>query len=169
MRVPALIVSLADLPPDGLDLELNITPDEVAAMASAEGQEVPTVTSGLTGRLVIRRLGRRLALRGGFQVKVKIPCDRCLADREAALTGEVNEMVNLVFPDDPTAEDGDPDGSLPVVDGRVDLTGLMGEFFWLAWPFRFICRPDCAGLCPRCGADLNDGLCGCDNFSDLVN
>jgi uncharacterized protein len=58
------------------------------------------------------------------------------------------------------AEDGE-DGALAVTDGRVDLAGLLAESFWLAWPYRFICRPDCAGLCPICGADLNRGACGC--------
>lgn len=169
MKVPVLIVPIDDLSPDGLDLDLNISADEVAALASAEGQESPTVTSGLTGRLKVKRQGRRLSLRGSFKVGVEIPCDRCLAEKETTLSGEVDEMVNLDFPGDPAATDDDGDDSLPVVDGRVDLSGLMTEFFWLAWPFRFICRPDCAGLCSRCGADLNDGPCGCNNSSDILN
>ena len=169
MKVPSLLVSIDDIPSDGLDLILDIPSEEVAAMASAEGQEIPILTSGLTGRLKVKRLGRRLSLKGSFQVGIAIPCDRCLAEKETILAGEVDELVSLALPGDPAGEADDSDGSLAVVDCRVDLTGLMAEFFWLAWPFRFVCRPECAGLCSRCGADLNDGPCGCDNASDILN
>lgn len=169
MKIPALIVPIDELPPDGLDLALDIPPQEAADMVSAEGQEVPVITSGLTGQLKVRRLDRRLALKGSFQVGVEIPCDRCLTDTATTLTGTVDEPVNLIFPGDPAMAEDEAEGSLAVVDGRVDLTGLMTEFFWLAWPFRFICRPECAGICPRCGADLNDGPCGCDKLTDILN
>ena len=169
LKIPALIVPIDELPPDGLDLALDIPPQEAAALVSAEGQDAPVITSGLTGQLKVRRLDRRLALKGTFQVGVEIPCDRCLADAATTLTGEVAEQVNLVFPGESAAEDDETEGTLAVVDGRVDLAGLMAELFWLAWPFRFICRPECAGLCPRCGADLNNGLCKCDNHTDILN
>ncbi len=164
LTIPALLVALEDLPPDGLELTLDIPPAETAALATAEGQAAPEVVSALNGRLKIKRLGRRLSLRGSFQVGVVLICDRCLAEKESLLDGEVDEVVNLAFPGEPAAEgDEEADGSLAVADGRVDLSGLLAEFFWLAWPFRFLCRPECAGLCPRCGADLNDGPCGCDH------
>ena len=168
LKIPALMVAIDELPPDGLDLELDIPAREAAALVSAEGQEVPALASGLTGRLAVRNLGRRLSLKGSFQVEAEIPCDRCLADAKTTLCGRVDELVNLVYPGESAtaAEEDEADGSLAVVDGRVDLSGLMAEFFWLAWPFRFICRPECAGLCPRCGADLNDGLCGCDKLAE---
>lgn len=39
------------------------------------------------------------------------------------------------------------------------LTELLEEEF----PFRILCREDCAGLCPRCGKDLNEGSCQCES------
>lgn len=171
MKIPALIVAIDELPPEGLELTLDIPSQEAAALVSAEEQEVPVLTSGLTGQFKVRNLGRRLSLKGSFQVGVEIPCDRCLADAKTTLSGKVDELVNLVSPGEPVAEaeEGTADGSLAVVDGRVDLSGLLAEFFWLTWPFRYICRPECAGLCPKCGADLNDGPCGCDKTTDILN
>ena len=169
MKIPALMVAIDELPPEGLDLALDIPAQAAADLVSADGREVPALTSGLTGRLRVKNMGRRLSLKGSFQVGVEIPCDRCLAEAEATLAGQVDELINLVLPGDPAAEEDDADGSLAVVDGRADLSGLMAEFFWLAWPFRFICRPECAGLCPRCGADLNGGPCGCDKPADILN
>ena len=45
---------------------------------------------------------------------------------------------------------------------RVDLSEAIREEVGLAVPTYALCREDCAGLCPRCGADLNEGPCGCD-------
>jgi uncharacterized protein len=43
----------------------------------------------------------------------------------------------------------------------VDLAPLAREAIVLALPLAPLCRPDCLGLCVDCGADLNDGPCGC--------
>ena len=41
----------------------------------------------------------------------------------------------------------------------------LREGLLLAEPMQALCKPDCRGLCPVCGADLNDGDCGCDRFT----
>ena len=46
-------------------------------------------------------------------------------------------------------------------DGEVDLSESLREFAALAYPQTTVCREDCRGLCATCGADLNDGPCGC--------
>ncbi len=166
MKIPELQVGLDQIPPEGLELALNIAPESLAALVATDS-EPPVVRSPLLGRLRLIRLDEeRLALKGAFEVEVEIPCDRCLGEIRAVLTGEVNEILDLVAPGGATAEDraedrDESDGILEIRGGQVDLTPLLAEHFWLAWPFRFICRADCAGLCPRCGANLNDGQCRC--------
>ena len=44
---------------------------------------------------------------------------------------------------------------------EVDLSGFVHELVCLALPVQPLCREECAGLCPRCGADRNAGACGC--------
>ena len=44
---------------------------------------------------------------------------------------------------------------------EIDLTPLVHEQTILALPTRPLCRETCRGLCPRCGANLNSGACGC--------
>jgi len=45
---------------------------------------------------------------------------------------------------------------------ELDLKELAAEQTLLAMPMRILCRPNCAGLCPRCGANLNQvDDCGC--------
>lgn len=46
-------------------------------------------------------------------------------------------------------------------DGAIDLRALMQEQFYLAMPMKPLCRPDCQGLCPVCGTNLNQGRCEC--------
>lgn len=162
MELSDLLVDLRDIPSEGLELNLNIAPEAVAGLVIVERGEEPVVVSPLTGRLRVLSDGSRLTIRGSFRVTVEIPCDRCLAEAPADIDSQVDEVLELGSAKAIDPEDEEVDGRLPVIDGRVDLSGLLGELFWLAWPFRFICRSDCAGLCARCGAELNDGPCCCD-------
>src|SRR6186713_2737967 len=43
----------------------------------------------------------------------------------------------------------------------LDVGELIREYALLELPMQTFCRPDCKGLCPSCGADLNTGDCGC--------
>ena len=50
---------------------------------------------------------------------------------------------------------------------ELDLTELAAEQVLLAMPMRIVCQSSCAGLCPRCGANLNnDGECACEPETD---
>ncbi len=60
----------------------------------------------------------------------------------------------------PTLGDGD-DPPLPYDGERIDLGLAVWEAIVLELPMKPVCRPDCAGLCPVCGADLNEKACGC--------
>jgi len=52
------------------------------------------------------------------------------------------------------------------VEPVVDLAELATEQVQLATPLKPLCRESCQGLCPRCGADLNQGLCACPKTTD---
>jgi uncharacterized protein len=63
-------------------------------------------------------------------------------------------------------------------DGWLDLGPLLREQAWVDIPMKPLCRPDCQGLCPQCGADLNHESCECDRteidprlaiLRDLIN
>ena len=55
-----------------------------------------------------------------------------------------------------------PTTAFPIEHGQIDLAPMVREEVLLAVADAPLCRPDCAGLCPICGADRNDGPCGCD-------
>jgi uncharacterized protein len=80
-------------------------------------------------------------------------CRRCLAG--VAHDFEVHP-AELYRPSGEVWEEG------YVIDhGTIDLAPLVRDAVGLNIPFDPLCRPDCKGLCQRCGADLNEGACGC--------
>jgi len=46
-------------------------------------------------------------------------------------------------------------------EGWVDLAPLVREYLWLGLPANPVCSPTCAGLCPRCGGNIDRGECSC--------
>lgn len=58
-------------------------------------------------------------------------------------------------------ENGENDEILLLENGEVDLGELARSEFILGMDTKTLCSEDCKGLCPRCGADLNLGPCGC--------
>jgi uncharacterized protein len=90
-------------------------------------------------------------------------CRRCLGHAK----GGVEEEVHLIF-----AEPGGPDVDDPDVyqiDGNareLDLRPAVREQWLLGAPNYLLCRADCKGLCPTCGADLNAGDCACPPRTD---
>ena len=46
-------------------------------------------------------------------------------------------------------------------DHTIDLSDAIADAVVMDTPFVVLCRPDCAGLCPTCGANLNEGSCSC--------
>jgi uncharacterized protein len=79
-------------------------------------------------------------------------CRRCLGPVAATLRASVEE----IFVREP--EEGE---AYPILGDHIDLEPLAREAVVLALPLAPLCRPDCAGLCPSCGADLNAGPCTC--------
>lgn len=161
MNISDLRIPIESIPSEGLDLPVSLSPEVLTPLVTVEGQEPPVIISPLEGELKLRLSGNRLLLKGFFEVEVEIPCDRCLADSRTRLNGKIDEVLELISPGENVGDDDEGDGALEVIDGKVNLSGLLSEFFWLAWPFRFTCGEDCVGLCSRCGADLNQGPCGC--------
>lgn len=126
-----------------------------------EGFEVPLTE--LTGEVALRGsldgLLDGVLLRGAVTVSARQRCASCLIDLDPhTILVDVAEMYS-----DP-ADAEDPDDVEPayaIVEGRIDIDGLLRDVLADAVPIAPRCRPDCAGLCPSCGMDLNQGACDC--------
>jgi len=113
---------------------------------------------------ISRTTGGGYALRLRFEATLAGPCMRCLEPAAPAFAVDVREISQ---PPDPRAHaaprgrakqpDDDDELSSPYVeDGVLDLHAWARDALALAVPSNLLCREDCAGLCPVCGANLNE-------------
>ncbi|HTU81717.1 MAG TPA: DUF177 domain-containing protein [Candidatus Acidoferrales bacterium] len=109
--------------------------------------------------LELRCADRMLAIRGSVDVRCHGECDRCLEDVDREIHADVDERL------DPSAgRDADPFGESNVLTGdRLDVADLAQQVVLSRLPMGVRCSDDCKGLCGACGANLNAGLCSCDN------
>jgi uncharacterized protein len=127
-----------------------------------EGARVTSETA-VTGRA--RRKGEEVRLRGTIRTEVELSCARCLAPKPTPLEVEFDTSF---IPQSAAARETENVELLPENMGlaafegdAVDLDELVREQIVLALPTRHLCREDCKGLCPTCGADLNAEQCSC--------
>jgi len=84
-----------------------------------------------------------------FTTRLHGPCYRCLGDAVLDVPIRVREYQA-------TSPEDDQMTTPYVVDDRLDVSGWARDAVALALPDKILCRPDCAGLCPMCGKNLND-------------
>ena len=92
-------------------------------------------------------------------------CSRCLRPLEATVRidfEEEFEATNDLRSGEPVAEEHDPDAFLIDENHILDLTEAVLQYREISLDMQPLCRPDCRGLCPTCGQDLNLGECLCD-------
>lgn len=118
--------------------------------------------------------GEDVLLEGNLEGAFELECSRCLARYRQPL----RESFRLVLEPAGTRVPGDPEAAQALArDGlclgdeletgwyrgsEVQLDSVCFELISLALPVQPLCREDCAGLCPRCGADRNTTACDCD-------
>jgi uncharacterized protein len=138
---------------------------EVPMPAEALGLELPDIRflGPLDIRLDLYRSGDSIRIQGEFRGRFAYVCGRCLAEGEREFTGRADiycekKEGELEEEDREALEEG----GLVYHDGKVlDLFEEIRQTMVLEIPWNPVCRPDCRGLCPRCGQDLNKGSCGC--------
>lgn len=105
-----------------------------------------------------------IRLRGSFQTAVEVSCARCLerAHRPVAMDFDLfyRPIQTISRNEEVEMKGEDLDIGFYHGDGLM-LEDALHEQILLALPIKNICRDDCAGLCPRCGQNLNLGPCAC--------
>jgi len=103
--------------------------------------------------LVARSTIDGVVVTGTISVPWRAACRRCLAEVSGVVVAEVDELFRGE-PDDEEAE--------PIVGDQIDLAPVVRQTVLLEMPEAPLCREDCAGICPVCGADRNIDPCDCD-------
>jgi uncharacterized protein len=100
-----------------------------------------------------------IVVRGKVTGGLELECRRCLRP----VAGKFDQEVTMVFSADTKPEDSD-EGHVFVFDSvrrDLNLSDAVRQEVILARNPYVVCDPGCRGLCPRCGANLNEGACGC--------
>ncbi len=98
-------------------------------------------------------------VRGTLQGSVLLPCDRCMGDFILVIdeTFDVYEQL-------PDGEDFDEEPRIRKESGQLQLNigAILWEEFAVTLPVKPLCDEGCKGMCPKCGKDLNEGICTCE-------
>lgn len=150
------VVDLGTLPPTGGRVEVEAAAHELGLSAS----DWP---GNVAGRLRVERSGDRVTVRGVVLATAHLECVRCLREFDLAVETTLVVLAERSGTSDPREEaELERDDWMLFHDGRrLDLRETVRESLLLELPITPHCREDCPGLCPKCGADLNDGPCGC--------
>lgn len=146
---------------EGLAIDRFI--DEPAPLP-LEGREVAQVgRTHLRGDLAREADG--IAFTGDIETAVTLTCSRCLEPHPLPLDLHFN-LLYTTHPEGTGKKQSRLDEESVTrthFDGtRIDLQALLSEQIYLALPLKSLCRVECRGLCARCGTNLNQGSCGCD-------
>ncbi len=97
-------------------------------------------------------------LEGAADAHVAAQCARCLKPIDTPVHADFAEQYYATVPVDSGVGvvEAPLDAKTIGSDFKIDLTPLLREELILVTPVAAVCRPDCAGLCPVCGEDLNE-------------
>src|ERR1700728_483067 len=159
---------VVELEREPIEFDLELPPGDVDLGEEAE-QVGPLATEGRAEVLHEHRgpkdIVADIRLKGSFAGKFQVPCARCVEPVEIPLSAE----FDLIFR--PSEADSEPlersitapeTGSGYYQKDSLLLEDVLREQVLLTLPVRTLCKPDCKGLCPRCGENRNSTACTCD-------
>ena len=111
----------------------------------------------------IRNMAGVLVLTGKAETTLHAFCDRC---GKALLRPKTVSFEHMLARELANEDDADDDEIILLLDDEVDAEDLARTAFILNMDTKILCSEDCRGLCPICGADLNEGPCGCKKEAD---
>jgi uncharacterized protein len=109
--------------------------------------------SNLTGVVRVTRTPQGILLQVDFKASISLECVRCLTSFEQSLNTNFTELYAF------SQRYVTDSGLIMPETGIIDLTPVLREYFLLEIPISPLCRPDCKGLCPICGNNLNESTC----------
>jgi uncharacterized protein len=149
-------INVSGLLKSSLGTRLDYQVSDVVSIAGGD--------SLVQGEVWLTRTDRGILVKARLNTEVRVTCSRCLAvfsyplvlnfEEEYFPVIDVVSGRSLPVPDEPGCF---------TIDGHhiLDLTEAVRQYALLAIPMKPLCRQDCAGLCPTCGHNLNQGGCSC--------
>ena len=151
-------------------MQINVAQQLKASIGATRNYEINEIvdiadgSSLVQGKVRLTRTNRGILVKGTLHIDIEVTCSRCLSLFSCPLTINIEEEyypttdvvsgASLPLPDEP--------GCFTIDEHHIlDLTEALSQYVLLVIPMKPLCRENCAGLCPRCGRELNQGPCGC--------
>ncbi len=148
-------ITVSDIPDEGLEFDLK---EEITS-------DVLKFLSPVKAKIRVDRKESEIFIRGYLSCKIEQQCSRCLKNFEA----KIETNLNVVYiPYDYMGREehyelkGDELETGFFKNDIIDIDDLLKEQVFLNISMKPLCSPDCKGLCPKCGLDLNIASCTCE-------
>jgi len=166
--VDALRIPLTDITEHGFRVDRKV---DIHALRPQGAEDLPLEQVSVRGSLT--PMDNEFLFQGQVQGVFVHPCDRCLEEAQAPFAVEV--VWTFSEGPEPEPDEGNFDGESEDIEEELDNAGEhfhfqgteidLSQCVWeevsLAVPAKFVCRPECKGLCPRCGVNRNREQCSC--------
>lgn len=151
-------VKVSEIPDEGLSLALLKDPAALDLVVPGGRCVAP-----IAGDVFLLKADKAVLVTGRMTASVTFECVRCLREFSASLDIPLATQFVPPLPLPAGVHPMPPDEAEDYYyrDDVLDLDELVREEVLMAAPLNPQCRADCLGLCPRCGQDLNQGVCAC--------
>uniref|UniRef100_A0A7V6DQL1 DUF177 domain-containing protein n=1 Tax=Desulfobacca acetoxidans TaxID=60893 RepID=A0A7V6DQL1_9BACT len=164
MHPSTLQINIARLKDGGLDLDLHLEKDWFSRWQGEDPDLEFSAPGTLNVRVHLERHGHDILVRGHLDGMLSLMCSRCLVSFDYPVAADFDLLLapapGQAGPADEELTKADLDRDFYSGE-TVNLESIVREQVLLTLPLKPLCAEACKGLCPRCGADLNQETCQC--------
>ena len=157
-------LTVESIPSEGIDIDLSSQGSFDQGELEVLGSEADVVLCRpVSGQIRIYRLDQEVFVNGDLETAVEQTCCRCLEGFELPVHADVSYTLQPKgepLPEEQELKEEDTRVSF-YTRSEINLVQIALEQIHLAIPMKPLCAPECRGLCPACGANRNEGDCGC--------
>jgi len=159
-----MVFGIGEIGDEGLCFSLVLKKDRLEIDQAGLSVNVDIIVNGS-----LNRIDDDVYLKGAVMTSVAASCSRCLDTLSYPIDSDLKS--HFVPSHDRYTSERDVELHASDIDAEVyenqqiDLTQSIRDSILLAVPFMCLCKENCKGICSRCGKNLNQGLCNCENES----
>jgi len=164
-----MLITVADLEREPLEFDLQLAPGAIG-YGSDVHQLDPLKVEGRADLIVEHRgpgvVVPDIRVRAAYSGRFQVECARCVEPVEHPLGGDFDLLYRPFRADGDASENSITTSETEIgyyQDGGLMLEDVLREQVLLSLPTRTLCSEDCKGLCPRCGRNLNNEACICED------
>jgi uncharacterized protein len=163
-------IRVDEIPDSGRVLRFHWDEDRLRDFLAPDDPVELELVRPVNVHLELYKKPEHIRVMGSIEGILRLSCHRCLKPFEWTLSEKVDTYLVEQPPETEEEEEfemDEEDLEFEYFDGEViEIDRLVAEQIFLALPYKILCSEECRGLCPVCGADLNEEACKCEVDED---